>query len=277
MLGFFDSGSGGLSVVKAFRERGISEEILYFGDFDNAPYGNKNPQQIEEYIKRGLSFLKENGADKIVSACNSASVLFTEKLLEELSFSPFSYIEMTYPTIKHFPFLENGSLLILATKATINSGVYQKGLLEKKKVAQISSLIVPNLVFLIENGRKEKEIYVYIKKILSHIENENYTHILLGCTHFPLVKETFRRVLDEKGKQKVEIIDPAFFVAEEAFLKWGNKKENGKMRLLHKRKSAVFNFYFKSIEKAPFLDVKNETEKHSFLGEKEEVYKSSLF
>ncbi|MCR4333930.1 MAG: aspartate/glutamate racemase family protein, partial [Patescibacteria group bacterium] len=124
MIGIFDSGSGGLTVLKAIRERMPSADILYFGDIKNAPYGSKSNSELSVLTVRAIELLQKRGATSIVSACNSVSASLAISLLDSLSLAPTQLIEMVGPTVHSF---KNSSarLLLVATPATIQSEIYQ--------------------------------------------------------------------------------------------------------------------------------------------------------
>lgn len=124
MIGIFDSGSGGLTVLKAVRERMPSADILYFGDIKNAPYGSKSNSELSLLTVRAIELLQKRGAGSIVSACNSVSASLAISLFDALSLTPTQLIEMVGPTVATF---KNSSarLLLAATPATIGSEIYQ--------------------------------------------------------------------------------------------------------------------------------------------------------
>ena len=102
MIGIFDSGVGGLSVLKAIRERMPHADILYFGDTKNAPYGLKSPAELSQLTAQAIMRLRAGGADHIVSACNSVSASLVSSLFDVLAFTPRDLIEMVGPTVAQF-------------------------------------------------------------------------------------------------------------------------------------------------------------------------------
>ena len=117
MIGIFDSGSGGLTVLKAVREALPSADILYFGDIKNAPYGSRSHAELSVLTMRAIELLQGRGATSIVSACNSVSASLAVSLFDALSLAPEHLIEMVGPTVSSF---KNSSarLLLVATPAT---------------------------------------------------------------------------------------------------------------------------------------------------------------
>src|SRR5262249_29763383 len=121
MIGIFDSGSGGLTVLKAIREEMPSADITYFGDIKNAPYGSKTNAELSALTVKAIELLKSRGAESVVSACNSVSASLAVSLFDALSLSPERLIEMVGPTVSSFKG-SNARTLLVATPATIQSG-----------------------------------------------------------------------------------------------------------------------------------------------------------
>jgi glutamate racemase len=124
MIGIFDSGSGGLTVLKTVRERMPSADILYFGDIKNAPYGEKPHGELGALTVRAIELLQKRGAESIVSACNSVSASLAISLFDALSLAPGHLIEMVGPTVSAFKDSPE-RILLTATPATIGSEIYQ--------------------------------------------------------------------------------------------------------------------------------------------------------
>lgn len=210
MIGIFDSGSGGLSVLRELRKRAPTADIIYFGDLKNAPYGNKSREELGALTVLGIQKLIDEGATEIVSACNSVSVSIVLPMFDILDIPRVSIIEMVGPTVASFRTTE-ASLLVAATKATVDSGVYQNGL--RMVGVRADGVAVPELVALIESGAGEKAVQEEIRKALQSFSGSSYTHVLLGCTHYPLVEDVFTQVLQELGFDAV-VFNPALPVAQ---------------------------------------------------------------
>jgi glutamate racemase len=205
MIGIFDSGSGGLSVLKALRERVPNADVVYFGDLKNAPYGNKSREELGALTVLGIQKLIDEGATEIVSACNSVSVSIVLPMFEILDIPRVSIIEMVGPTVSSFKGT-SAKVLVVATKATVESKVYQDGFriigIEAEGVA------VPELVSVIESGSDDDVSMNVIRKALLPYQGKAFTHVLLGCTHYPLVRHVFKDVLQELDIQG-KLFDPA--------------------------------------------------------------------
>ena len=210
MIGIFDSGSGGLSVLKALRKRAPQADVVYFGDIKNAPYGNKSREELGALTVLGIQKLIDEGATEIVSACNSVSVSIVLPMFEILDIPRVNIIEMVGPTVSAFKGKE-AKVLVLATRATIRSRAYQEGF--HMVGVCVDGLALPDLVPLIEGNGSQEIMAGMIKTALAPHRDGGYSHVLLGCTHFPLVREVFERVTSEIGMH-AEIVDPACAVAD---------------------------------------------------------------
>lgn len=207
-IGVFDSGLGGLSVLKELVKSHPSEYI-YIGDSLRAPYGNKSKEELLSHTKELINFLLEKGCDIFVSACNSLSSLDTDNLLTELNIKKENYIDMVSATRKNVEkdFDEKSKVLIYATVATIRSGSYQ----DVFKMYNTETLASQNLASAIEKGDQiiiDEEIDLLIDKVISN----NISHLFLGCTHYPLIEDYLEKRLNGLS---IKIINPAKYVASE--------------------------------------------------------------
>jgi glutamate racemase len=206
MIGIFDSGSGGLTVLKAIREVMPSADILYFGDIKNAPYGSKSNSELSILTVRAIELLQKRGANSIVSACNSVSASLAVSLFDALSITPDSLIEMVGPTVSTF----KGSterLLLVATPATIQSEIYQNAFRMVGK--EVAAVAIPDLAAAIEFGASDEEMEQLIRDILKGVRLSDFDILVLACTHYPLVANIFKRVVGE-----LPIFDPAVAVGK---------------------------------------------------------------
>lgn len=207
LFGIFDSGVGGFSVLQEIRKV-TDVDILYFGDCARAPYGNRAQGEIVSFIREILLYLQSQGVTHFVSACNSMSVVTTEKLLKECGIPRENYIDMI-DAVKIITFPSHAKILIIATKATIDSGVYQHILSQHNP---IETYTPKTLAGEIEKGDKEASIQS-IDAVLLYAEKVKATHILYACTHYPLVDTLFKErsiVRNWVG----EYIDPSVYVAQ---------------------------------------------------------------
>ena len=231
MIGIFDSGSGGLSVLKELRQKLPSADVVYFGDIKNVPYGMKTQEELSKLTANAIDLLHKEGAKHIVSACNSVAASLVISMSDRLSFSG-DIIEMVGPTVSNFK-EGGGKLALCATPATIDSGIYQSAF---SLVGQeVQYIAIPELAAAIEFGKSESEVEEIIRKAFSG--KKDFDTLILSCTHYPLVKSLFERVLGPE----VEVFDPSVAVAErvkEAFTM--DASGSGQTRFIISQESTVF-------------------------------------
>ncbi len=234
MIGIFDSGSGGLTVLRAIRERLPSSDVLYFGDIKNAPYGLKSHQEISALTTDALKFLAERDARSIVSACNSASATLALSLLDAFSLETDRLIEMVGPTVSAF----KGSaarVILFATKATVEAGIYQSGF--KMIGKDVTCVPIPDLAGAIEAGMPGEDVARIVRDACAPIDWDAYDVAVLACTHYPLVQDVFRAMIPAR----VGIFDPADAVAERVERKfWPREAGDGRLHFVITKDSDTF-------------------------------------
>ena len=206
MIGIFDSGSGGLSVLKALRQIVPDADVVYFGDIKNAPYGLKSQEELSTLTVQAVELLRANGADHIVSACNSVAASLVISLSDRIASAPSDIIEMVGPTVAHFRDSDK-KLALCATVATIDSGIYQNAFELIGK--EVRTIAIPDLAGTIESGGTHEAIQKIITDAFRDVDDFE-THVL-ACTHYPLVLSAFKEALPS-----VHIFDPSMVVAERA-------------------------------------------------------------
>lgn len=234
MIGIFDSGSGGLTVLSAIREVMPSADILYFGDIKNAPYGSKSNSELSVLTVRAIELLQKKGAQSIVSACNSVSASLAVSLFDALSLTPAQLIEMVGPTVSSF---KNSSarLLLVATPATIESEIYQNAFHMIGK--EVATVAIPDLAPAIEFGSSEKEIEKIIRDAFQDVKQDDFDVLILACTHYPLVLKVFERVFGSS----LHLFDPALAVGERVKKRlWPREVGDGTTRFIISRDSQPF-------------------------------------
>ena len=219
MIGVFDSGSGGLTVLKAVREVLPTADVVYFGDIKNAPYGEKPRAELSQLTVQALKLLQERGATSIISACNSVSASLAVSLFDIFSLAPAQLIEMVGPTVAQLR--DSGArILLCATPATTSSDIYQQAFQMVGK--QITTVSIPELAGAIEFGEStvvegEKKIKEIITKSFAEVDLKNFDVLVLGCTHYPLALPMFEKVLaDLTPGHTIQLFDPAHAVAARA-------------------------------------------------------------
>jgi glutamate racemase len=232
-IGVFDSGLGGISVLKDLIQLLPQENFIYFADSGNCPYGEKEKNEIYELSKKITQFLIENQCKIIVIACNTATSAAIETLRKEFIFIDFVGIE---PAIKPAALnTKTGKVGVLATKNTLKGELFQK---TKKKFAQNIEVLMQigfGLVELVEEDKLEsKECYQLLEKYLGNMLADNADQIVLGCTHYPFLIPTIKKIIGNKA----QILNPAIAVARQTEKKLENKDLLNKSNL-----SKKYQFY----------------------------------
>nr|1B73_A Chain A, GLUTAMATE RACEMASE [Aquifex pyrophilus]1B74_A Chain A, GLUTAMATE RACEMASE [Aquifex pyrophilus] len=197
-IGIFDSGVGGLTVLKAIRNRYRKVDIVYLGDTARVPYGIRSKDTIIRYSLECAGFLKDKGVDIIVVACNTASAYALERLKKEINVPVFGVIE---PGVKEaLKKSRNKKIGVIGTPATVKSGAYQRKLEEGG--ADVFAKACPLFAPLAEEGLLEGEI---TRKVVEHYLKEfkgKIDTLILGCTHYPLLKKEIKKFLGD-----AEVVD----------------------------------------------------------------------
>jgi glutamate racemase len=243
MIGIFDSGSGGLTVLRELRKRAPQADVVYFGDLKNAPYGNKSREELGALTVLGIQKLIDAGATEIISACNSVSVSIVLPMFEILELPTANIIEMVGPTVHSFKG-KKATVLVLATRATIESRVYQEGF--HMLGVEADGIAIPELVSCIETGAKPDALAHTIRSALQNHPKRSYTHVVLGCTHYPLVRDVFEAVLSDLGFSAI-IVDPAVPVVETAFERF-DTNGSGTTIFQTSSQSAVFDTFVRQVQ-----------------------------
>ncbi len=231
MIGIFDSGSGGLTVLKALRDILPSCDVVYFGDIKNAPYGERSQEELSRLTIEAIQLLLGRGATKIVSACNSTSASLAVSIFDSSGVEPANMIEMVGPTVAYCKNID-GPILVCATPATIRSGIYQNAFRMAGK--DVDVLPLPGLAGAIEFGAPQNEIEDIVRAGLATTAPPK--NVVLACTHYPLVLPVFAAALPGAA-----IIDPALAVAERAYQRfWPQEVLGGKTTFVISKESPQF-------------------------------------
>ena len=211
-IGIFDSGVGGLTVANAIRQILPEEEMVYFGDTLHLPYGDKSAESIRAYSIKIAEFLLGKKCKLILIACNTASALAYKEVVEIVN-NRAIVVNVIDPVID---FVCNDSSIkrigIIGTKATINSGAYKIKLIQKNSLLEVKSLSTPLLVPMIEEGFIYDDISnAIIRSYLGKEELSSIDTLILGCTHYPIIKNQIAKYYNFK----VQVIDSAMIVANE--------------------------------------------------------------
>lgn len=208
-LGIFDSGVGGLTVVRAVQDLLPNEDVIYLGDTARLPYGSKSPETIRQFAREDASFLMEKGVKAIVVACNTATAHGLEGLRERFEVPVLGVIEPGVDAALAGGLAER--IGIIATRGTIRSHAYQHALATRRTGLMIHGVATPLLVPLIEEGWIEEEVTrEVLRKYLEPLVARGIDTLLLACTHYPLLIPVLREVLPND----VRLVDSATTCAE---------------------------------------------------------------
>jgi glutamate racemase len=206
-IGVFDSGIGGLTVLKVLAQRFPHESFLYLGDTARLPYGSKSPQTIRRYSEQNVHYLLRQGVKAVVIACNSASSQFSES-----EFEGVAIYNVIHPgSFKALSLTKNKKIGVLGTRATIKSAAYAQELIRLDEKIEVFSQSCPLFVPLAEEGWDQDPItnlvaYRYIHPIVM----TGIDTLILGCTQYPMLKEAIRKVTGSE----IELVDSGEAIAE---------------------------------------------------------------
>ncbi len=215
MIGVFDSGVGGLTVLKALLGKLPFYDYIYLGDLARNPYGNKSDEVIYKYTQKAVGFLFSQGAEIIIVACNSASAKALRRLQQEYlpSCCPEKRVlGVIIPVVEEMGNIPAGKRVgIIGTRATISSRTYEKEIRKINPNLNISAYPTPLLVPLIEEGfLKRRETKMILRYYLRPLKKEWVDYLILGCTHYPLLQKEIQGIM---GKKCV-ILDTPSLVAQ---------------------------------------------------------------
>ncbi len=212
-IGIFDSGVGGLTVYRALHNRLPNESFIYLGDTARVPYGTKSLETVERYAIENSSFLASRGIKLLVVACNTASALALPKIREKIGVEVVGVIGPgARKAVKKTKDISNAKIGVIATEATVSSNAYRDSIREASQTARIIQNACPLFVPLAEEGwTHEEETFSIARKHLSQIIEFAPDALVLGCTHYPILRD----VIQETIGKKVALIDSGEATAEE--------------------------------------------------------------
>lgn len=209
-IGIFDSGLGGLTILKALQQALPAEKLIYFGDTANVPYGSKSRAAVTQLSLNIAQFLEQKGVKLIIVACNTASALALNRLRQACRVPVLGVIEPGAK--KALKTTRNGRIAVLGTEATVNSGAYRQQILKRAPQCRVQQIPCPLFVPLVEEGWAKKPLArltaaEYLKPLLTSRADT----VILGCTHYPVLKPVIAQVL---GKN-IQLVDSASTLAWE--------------------------------------------------------------
>ncbi len=259
-IGIFDSGIGGLTVMRSIIDLMPNEDIIYFGDTARLPYGGKSPDTIVRYSTENTIFLMEKNIKALVIACNTASSYAVDKLQRIFNIPVIGVIEPGITAATKIT--KNGRIGVLGTKATILSETYQKGIKKVMPEAEVFSAACPLLVHLVEELLINHDAtQLIVKEYLKDLQLNQIDTLMLGCTHYPLLKQVIQKEIGDS----VTLVDSATTCA------YSLKEVLHKHNIAAKKKDTGKRSYFVSDDPKKFQTIGKE-----FLGlpiEKVELYK----
>ena len=208
-IGVFDSGVGGLTVVRALMERLPNENIVYFGDTARVPYGVKSRATIETFTAQIVDFLLQNQVKALVIACNTIAAVAHQRVQQMAGKMPvLSVIEAGAQAA--LATTRNGNIGVIATSTTVNSNAYARAISARNADTRILSQAAPLLVPLVEEGWLEHEVTrLTVREYLRPLLADKIDTLILGCTHFPLLKP-----LIQQEAPQIELVDSSTTTAE---------------------------------------------------------------
>ena len=232
-VGIFDSGVGGLTVLKAVRERLPGEHLVYLGDTARLPYGTKSPASIERYARQATARLLDEDIKLLVVACNTASAVALESL--RAAVAPLPVIGVVEPGSKAAVAARpGGTHLVLATETTVRLGAYRNAVAGMDPDARVRELPCELLVALAEEGWTHgAEAESIVRRYLDIVADSGYEpdSIILGCTHFPLLRDAIAACA-ASGTSIVDSAETTALVVEEALGAHAERSGTGSLKLL---------------------------------------------
>ena len=209
-IGIFDSGVGGLTVAREIMRQIPNERLVYFGDTARVPYGNKSKETITKYSKQIIRFLKTQNVKAIVVACNTASAYALDEIEKELDIPIIGVVKPGAKVAAEAT--RNKKVGVIATAGTIQSRIYAEYIESIDKEIRVTGKACPLFVPLVEEGLLEDPVTDEIAtRYLNELKDLDIDTLILGCTHYPLIRSTLGRIMGEK----VTLVNPAYETAVE--------------------------------------------------------------
>lgn len=230
-IGVFDSGVGGLTVVKEIMNQIPGETIIYFGDTARLPYGNKSKKTVITYTRQIVRFLMTKGVKAIVIACNTASAFALETVKAEFDIPIIGVVKPGAKVAAETT--KNGRIGVIGTEGTIQSGIYNEFLSQTNPLVQVFGKACPLFVPLVEEGLIDDPVTLEMaKRYISELMDKEIDTLVLGCTHYPLLRKTIRKIVGDD----IQLVNPAYETAKslKEVLTENNIKNDNNLKLDHK-------------------------------------------
>lgn len=209
-IGVFDSGVGGLTVAREIMRQLPNERIVYFGDTARVPYGSKSKETVTRFSRQIVHFLETQDVKAIVVACNTVSAYALEELEKEVDIPMIGVVK---PGVRAaLDATVNKKIGVICTEATMNSGIYSRYIQENDNSVKILGKACPLFVPLVEEGLWEDPVTDEIaRRYLTELVDSGIDTLILGCTHYPMLRSTVRKIMGES----VTLVNPAYETARE--------------------------------------------------------------
>lgn len=209
-IGIFDSGVGGLTVMREVMRQIPNEKIIYFGDTARVPYGSKSPETVTRYSEQIVRFLRSFQVKTIVVACNTASACALDALERDIDIPIIGVVKPGAKAAAEVT--QNGRIGVIGTEATINSRIYSDYIQNINAKVTIYDKACPLFVPLVEEGLLDDPVTDEIaRRYLAELIDIDIDTLILGCTHYPLIRSTLGRIVGDK----VTLVNPAYETALE--------------------------------------------------------------
>ncbi|MEA3248914.1 MAG: glutamate racemase [Patescibacteria group bacterium] len=209
MIGVFDSGLGGLTVVREIFRQLPGRKVVYFGDTARTPYGTKSRQLIRKYSVQDAEFLMSKGAKAIVVACNTVSAHGVDAVRRHVDVPVF---EVVTPAVKKAAGVTRGRVGVVGTRGTVGSGIYEKKMRSLAPETKVYSEACPLFVPLVEEGWADKpEAGSIARDYLRPLKLRKIDTLILGCTHYPFLRHVIRKAVGSD----MNLVDPAYETVQE--------------------------------------------------------------
>jgi len=207
-IGVLDSGVGGLTVLKRLKEKIPQENYIYFGDTANVPYGEKTQQELYDIVREILDWYVSKNTKAVVMACNTSSAVVLEDIKDEYDFPIFGLIQ---PTAEYISYSDVQKVGVISTTATANSHAYKNAINAFNPEINVIETACPGLVEIVESNKiNTYEAKQLIIKYVAPLLESNVEKIILGCTHYPYLKDVINSVTTNKEM----LIDPAEYLTQ---------------------------------------------------------------
>ena len=208
-IAVFDSGIGGLTVLKEIIEQLPGEDIVYFGDTARIPYGTRSKETVIKYVLQSFGFLMTKDVKAIVIGCNTATALAIEEAKEHFDIPIIGVVDPGALAATNST--KNNTIGVIGTEGTINSSAYQKKIRQILPRAEIIGISCPLFVPIVEEGWENSDVaLIAAEKYLLELKEHNIDTLVLGCTHYPVLRYTIGKVMGPD----VELINPAYETAK---------------------------------------------------------------